>query len=55
MAVLYDISIQAVGQHIKKILDDCELTREATIKKYFIVQNEGSRQIERDVKHYNLQ
>jgi hypothetical protein len=55
MATLYDISVQAVGQHIKKILDDGELTKEATIKKYFIVQPEGTRRVEREVEHYNLQ
>jgi hypothetical protein len=55
MATLYDVSVQAVGQHIKKVLDDGELTREATIKKYFIVQTEGNRQVSRQVEHYNLQ
>ena len=55
MAALYDVSIQNIGQHIKKVLDDSELSREATIKKFFIVQNEGARQVEREVEHYNLQ
>lgn len=55
MAVLYDVSIQNIGQHIKKIYDDGELTQEATIKKFFIVQNEGERQVSREVVHYNLQ
>ncbi|MDR1916419.1 MAG: virulence RhuM family protein [Synergistaceae bacterium] len=55
LAALYDVSVQNIGQHIKRILDDGELTREATIKKFFIVQNEGSRQVERKVEHYNLQ
>jgi len=55
MAALYDVSVQNIGQHIKKIIDDGELTREATIKKFFIVQNEGARQVEREVDHYNLQ
>ena len=55
MAVLYDVSVQGIGQHIKKILDDNELTKEATIKKYFIVQNEGERQVKREVEHYSLQ
>lgn len=36
MAVLYDVSVQNIGQHIKKIYGDGELAREATIKKYFI-------------------
>ncbi|MCL1912075.1 MAG: virulence RhuM family protein [Leptospirales bacterium] len=55
MAALYDVSVQNIGQHIKKILDDGELTDDATIKKYFIVQNEGTRQVERGIDHYNLQ
>ena len=55
MAQLYDVSVQNVGQHIKKILDDGELAREATIKKYFIVQLEGQRQVSREVEHYSLQ
>jgi len=55
MAALYEVSVQNIGQHIKKILDDSELSREATIKKFFIVQNEGVRQVEREVDHYNLQ
>jgi len=55
MATLYNVSVQNIGQHIKKILDDGELTQDATIKKYFIVQSEGSRQVERGIDHYNLQ
>jgi len=55
MATLYDVSVQNIGQHIKKIFEDGELSREATIKKYFIVQNEGARLVEREIEHYNLQ
>ena len=55
MAQLYDVSVQNIGQHIKKILDDGELVREATIKKYFIVRPEGQRQVSREMEHYNLQ
>ena len=55
MSVLYDVSVQNIGQHIKKIFADSELNREATIKKYFIVQNEGVREVSREVEHYNLQ
>ena len=42
MAVLYDISVAAINQHIKNIFDDHELEPEATIKKYLIIQNESS-------------
>ena len=55
MAQLYDVSVQNIGQHIKKIYEDDELTEDATIKKFFIVQNEGARQVNREVIHYSLQ
>lgn len=38
-----------------KIYDDGELTEEATIRKFRIIQTEGSRQVNREVIHYNLQ
>ena len=31
-----------------------ELTKEATVRKFRIVQMEGSRTVEREVEHYNL-
>ena len=55
MATLYDVTIPAINQHLKKIFDDSELDRTATIKKYLIVQNEGNRPVSREVEHYNLQ
>ena len=55
MATLYDVSIPAINQHIKKVFNDCELEPVATIKKYLIVQAEGERQVSREVEHYNLQ
>jgi hypothetical protein len=55
MAALYDVTVAAINQHIKKIYEDHELEPDATIKKYLIVQTEGNRQVEREVMHYNLQ
>jgi hypothetical protein len=55
MATLYDVSVPAINQHLKRIFTDNELTREATVKQYLIVQTEGSRQVKREVEHYNLQ
>lgn len=55
MATLYDVSVAAINQHIKTVYDDNELTQEATIKKYLIVQKEGEREVSREVNHYNLQ
>ena len=55
MATLYDVSVAAINQHLKRIFADNELEREATIKKYLIVQTEGDRQVQRKVEHCNLQ
>ena len=55
MASLYDVSVPAVNQHLKRIFADNELERGATVKKYLIVQTEGGRQVQREVEHYNLQ
>lgn len=52
MAQLYDVSVQNIGQHIKKILDDGELAENAVIKKYFITAADGKQY---STKHYNLQ
>jgi hypothetical protein len=55
MATLYDVSVSAVNQHLKRIFADNELEPEATVKKYLIVQTEGGREVRREVDHYNLQ
>jgi hypothetical protein len=55
MAMLYDVSVPAINQHLKRIFADNELTREATVKQYLIVQTEGNREVQREVEHYNLQ
>ena len=55
MAALYDVSVPAINQHLKRIFSDNELDPEATVKKYLIVQTEGSRQVQRSVEHYSLQ
>jgi hypothetical protein len=55
MAALYDVSVPAINQHLKRLFSDNELEFGATVKKYLIVQTEGSRQIQRAVEHYSLQ
>ena len=54
MAVLYDVSLPTINEHIKKIYADGELTEEATIRKFRIVQTERTRQVSRSQNHYNL-
>ena len=55
MATLYDVGLPTINEHIKKIYADSELEENATIRNFRIVQKEGSRQVTRDTKHYNLQ
>ncbi len=55
MATLYDVSLSTINEHIKKIYEDAELVDGATIRKFRIVQDEGNRQVNREVIHYNLQ
>lgn len=55
MAVLYDVDVRTISDHIKKVYADSELEESATIRKFRIVQIEGSRQVSRETKHYNLQ
>ena len=55
LAVLYEVETNTINYHIKKIFEDSELTEEATIRNFRIVQTEGTRQVSRDVEHYNLQ
>ncbi len=52
MATLYDVSIPAINQHLKRIFADNELQEEAVIKKYLITAADGKNY---NTKHYNLQ
>ncbi|MBU6400855.1 MAG: virulence RhuM family protein [Verrucomicrobia bacterium] len=55
IAQLFQTSVPNINLHIKKIIAEGELPAEATIKDYLIVRSEGGRQVERPVKHYNLE
>jgi len=54
IAEIYDTTQQNVSQHIEGIFKDGELDIEATHKKLLLVQTEGSRQVRREISHYNL-
>lgn len=43
-----------ISEHIKNIFEDGELVREATVRFFRTVQQEGDREVSRDVEHYNL-
>lgn len=54
MATLYNVDVRTINDHIEKVFSDNELSV-STIRNFRIVQTEGNRQVNRDVKHYNLQ
>jgi hypothetical protein len=54
LAALYDVSVSAINQHLKKIFDDNELASKATIRNFLIVQSEGSRQVNREVNESEM-
>lgn len=54
MAALYDVDVRTINEHIRKIYADEELTEGTTVRNFRIVQTEGSRQVNRQLKHYNL-
>ena len=55
LAIIYDVSVPTINEHINKIFSDNELDEISTIRNFRIVQNEGNREVTREVKHYNLQ
>ncbi len=54
MAELFQTSPQNITLHIKAIYEEGELIPEATCKEYLQVRTEGGRQVERQLRHYNL-
>ena len=55
LSILYKVEINTINYHIKKIYSDNEFNDASTIRKFWIVQKEGNREVSRDVIHYNFQ
>ena len=55
LADLFQVSVSSVNEHLSHIFDEGELSPEATIRKFRIVQTEGKRDVARTVDHYNLE
>ena len=54
MAELFNVEVNTINYHLKEIFDSHELDEIATIRKFRIVQKEGSRNVEREQIFYNL-
>ena len=54
MSILFQRDKSTISRHIKNIFEEGERVREATVAKFATVQNEGNRQVERNIEYYNL-
>ena len=54
MAQLFGVNVPAISKHLQSIYESEELSKEATISKMEIVQQEGTRNINRAIDFYNL-
>ena len=52
MAQLYDVTVPAINQHIKRVLADSELNADSVIKKHLITAVDGKQY---NTNHYSLQ
>ena len=54
IAQLFGVEVPAINKHLNNIFEENELDKETTISKMEIVQQEGNRQVKRQVEFYNL-
>ena len=54
IAEIYKTTQQNISLHINNIYKDKELELNSTHKDFLLVQNEGNRQVKRNIDHYNL-
>jgi hypothetical protein len=54
IAALFEVSVPTDNEHLANLLQSGEIAAEATIRKFRIVRQEGSREVAREVEHYNL-
>ena len=54
LAEIYQTTQQNISLHMENIYNDGELPKEGTHKYFLLVQQEGSRQVKREIEHYNL-
>lgn len=54
IAELFQKDVRTINEHLVNIFEEGELNRDATIRKFRIVRQEGNREVSREVEHYNL-
>jgi hypothetical protein len=54
IAELFGVETATINEHLKNIYNSEELNKDQTIRKFLIVQKEGTRDVKRNVDFYNL-
>lgn len=54
IAELFGRDVKTIGKHIANVFSDGELEQFSTVAKFATVQNEGGREVIRDIEYYNL-
>ena len=54
MSELFETTADNIGLHLKNIFQEGELIETATTEDFSVIQQEGERQVNRTLKHYNL-
>lgn len=54
MAELFEVDVRTISEHIQNIYKTQELTEISTIRNFRIVQQEGTREVNREITYYNL-
>lgn len=54
MAELFAKDVRTVNEQIGNIFEEGELVQDATVRNFRIVRQEGKRQVQREIAHYNL-
>jgi hypothetical protein len=54
MAVLFDVTVPTINEHLKNIYEQGEIAEKGTIRNFRTVQKEGTREVTRNVEFYNL-
>lgn len=55
MARLFSVESNTITYHLKDLFKTKEITEESTTRKFRVVQEEGNRQVTREILHYNLE
>ena len=54
MGELFGRDYKTISKHINNVFGEGELERKSTVANFATVQNEGGRQVTREIEHYNL-